>query len=167
MFTDGWAASVCGVEGRKIDPKGVGVMASTTRTSVAEMVTQARSQIENLSPRQVAQELETSGVTGGSGGGVLPNWTVGHTDRFKAACSERAVNNTYTLFGTSDIGSSFSETQAGVEPWQDRQWFIDHSPLTYAPGIYGLQAASKGLSVRLVTLYHPTTPMVLIIWLMA
>jgi NitT/TauT family transport system substrate-binding protein len=34
--------------------------------------------------------------------------------------------------------------------------------LTYAPGIYGLQAASKGLAVRLLTLYHPTTPMVFI-----
>jgi NitT/TauT family transport system substrate-binding protein len=34
--------------------------------------------------------------------------------------------------------------------------------LTFAPGIYGLQAASKGLGVRLVALYHPTTPMVFI-----
>jgi NitT/TauT family transport system substrate-binding protein len=34
--------------------------------------------------------------------------------------------------------------------------------VTYAPGIYGLQAASKGLAVRLVALYHPTTPMVFI-----
>jgi rhodanese-related sulfurtransferase len=62
MFADGRAASVCGAEARKIDPQGEAVMASTTRMSVAEMVTQARSEIENLSPRQVAQELQTSGV---------------------------------------------------------------------------------------------------------
>jgi dipeptidyl aminopeptidase/acylaminoacyl peptidase len=78
---------------------------------------------------------ERLGVLGGSYGGFMTSWTVGHTDRFKAACSERAVNNVSSLFGTSDIGSYFSETQAGVAPWEDRGWFIDHSPLTYAPNI--------------------------------
>jgi dipeptidyl aminopeptidase/acylaminoacyl peptidase len=79
---------------------------------------------------------ERLGVLGGSYGGFMTSWTVGHTDRFKAACSERAVNNTYTLFGTSDIGSFFSETQAGVTPWDHRDWYIEHSPLTYAPNIH-------------------------------
>lgn len=78
---------------------------------------------------------ERLGVLGGSYGGFMTSWIVGHTARFKAACSERAVNNTYTLFGTSDIGSFFAETQAGVRPWEDMQWFIDHSPLTYATQI--------------------------------
>jgi dipeptidyl aminopeptidase/acylaminoacyl peptidase len=78
---------------------------------------------------------ERLGVMGGSYGGFLTSWTVGHTDRFKAACSERAVNNTYTLFGTSDIGHSFSEAQSGYLPWDNMQWYIDHSPLTYAKDI--------------------------------
>jgi dipeptidyl aminopeptidase/acylaminoacyl peptidase len=78
---------------------------------------------------------ERLGVMGGSYGGFLTSWTVGHTDRFKAACSERAVNNTYTLFGTSDIGHSFSEAQSGHLPWENMQWYIDHSPLTYAKDI--------------------------------
>jgi dipeptidyl aminopeptidase/acylaminoacyl peptidase len=75
------------------------------------------------------------GVMGGSYGGFLTSWTVGHTNRFKAACSERAVNNTYTLFGTSDIGHSFSEAQSGYLPWENMQWYVDHSPLTYAMDI--------------------------------
>ncbi|HXP31180.1 MAG TPA: ABC transporter substrate-binding protein, partial [Stellaceae bacterium] len=33
---------------------------------------------------------------------------------------------------------------------------------TYAPGIYGLQAVSKGLPLKLVALYHPATPMAII-----
>jgi dipeptidyl aminopeptidase/acylaminoacyl peptidase len=78
---------------------------------------------------------ERLGVMGGSYGGFLTSWTVGHTGRFKAACSERAVNNTYTLFGTSDIGHSFSEAQSGYLPWENMQWYIDHSPLTYAKDI--------------------------------
>jgi dipeptidyl aminopeptidase/acylaminoacyl peptidase len=78
---------------------------------------------------------ERLGVMGGSYGGFLTSWTVGHTNRFTAACSERAVNNTYTLFGTSDIGHSFSEAQSGYLPWENMQWYIDHSPLTYAKDI--------------------------------
>jgi dipeptidyl aminopeptidase/acylaminoacyl peptidase len=80
-------------------------------------------------------DAERLGVMGGSYGGFLTSWTVGHTNRFKAACSERAVNNTYTLFGTSDIGHSFSEAQSGHLPWENMQWYIDHSPLTYAKEI--------------------------------
>jgi dipeptidyl aminopeptidase/acylaminoacyl peptidase len=75
------------------------------------------------------------GVLGGSYGGFLTSWTVGHTTRFAAACSERAVNNAYTLFGTSDIGHAFSEAQSGYLPWENMQWYIDHSPLTYAQDI--------------------------------
>jgi dipeptidyl aminopeptidase/acylaminoacyl peptidase len=78
---------------------------------------------------------ERLGVMGGSYGGFLTSWTVSHTTRFKAACSERAVNNTYTLFGTSDIGHSFSEAQSGYLPWENMAWYIEHSPLTYAKDI--------------------------------
>ena len=57
------------------------------------------------------------------------------TNRFQAACSERAVNNVATLFGTSDIGASFLEAQSGALPWDNMQWYVDHSPLTYAKNI--------------------------------
>jgi dipeptidyl aminopeptidase/acylaminoacyl peptidase len=77
-------------------------------------------------------DAERLGVMGGSYGGFLTSWIIGHTQRFKAACSERAVNNTYTLFGTSDIGHSFSEMESGYLPWENMQWYMDHSPLTYA-----------------------------------
>ena len=41
-------------------------------------------------------------VCGGSGGGVLTAWIVGHTDRFRAAVSMRPVINWYSLVGTTD-----------------------------------------------------------------
>jgi dipeptidyl aminopeptidase/acylaminoacyl peptidase len=78
---------------------------------------------------------ERLGVLGGSYGGFMTSWVVGHSHRFKAACSERAVNNLHTLFGTSDIGYSFSEEQGGCLPWENLQWYIEHSPLTYAKDI--------------------------------
>jgi dipeptidyl aminopeptidase/acylaminoacyl peptidase len=76
------------------------------------------------------------GVLGGSYGGFLTSWIVGHTRRFRAACSERAVNCQYTMFGTSDIGHSFNVTQlGGALPWEDMARYIERSPLTYAKDI--------------------------------
>jgi dipeptidyl aminopeptidase/acylaminoacyl peptidase len=79
---------------------------------------------------------ERLGVMGGSYGGFLTSWAVSHTQRFKAACSERAANNPYTLFGTSDIGHIFSEAESGYLPWENMQWYIDHAPLTYTKNIH-------------------------------
>jgi len=76
------------------------------------------------------------GVLGGSYGGFLASWTVGHSRRFKAACSERAVNCQYTMFGTSDIGASFNVVElGGPMPWEDMARYIERSPLTYAKDI--------------------------------
>ena len=44
------------------------------------------------------------GVLGGSYGGYMTSWIVSHTDRFRAACSERSVNNFVLEGGSSDIG---------------------------------------------------------------
>ena len=57
---------------------------------------------------------ERLGIMGGSYGGFMTSWIVGHSNRFRAACSERAVNNQHSMFGTSDIGScSTSSSSAG------------------------------------------------------
>lgn len=48
-------------------------------------------------------DADRLGVLGGSYGGYMTSWMVGHTDRFAAACSERGVNNLLTLDLTSDI----------------------------------------------------------------
>ena len=51
---------------------------------------------------------ERLGVMGGSYGGYMTSWIVGHTDRFRAACSERSVNNFLLEGGSSDIGHATS-----------------------------------------------------------
>jgi dipeptidyl aminopeptidase/acylaminoacyl peptidase len=75
------------------------------------------------------------GVLGGSYGGFLTSWIVAHTDRFRAACSERAVNNLHSMFGTSDIGHYFQEWESGGTPWDNPDWYRERSPLTHAPKI--------------------------------
>ena len=74
------------------------------------------------------------GVMGGSYGGYMTSWIVSHTDRFKAALSERAVNNMLSEFGSSDFGW-FHRAYTGVWPFEDVQPYLDQSPTTYAADI--------------------------------
>jgi dipeptidyl aminopeptidase/acylaminoacyl peptidase len=76
------------------------------------------------------------GVGGGSFGGFMTNWIVGHTDRFKAAVTMRCVSNLMSFFGTSDIGFTFLEMQFETEPWEDLEKLLRHSPITYVKNIH-------------------------------
>lgn len=71
------------------------------------------------------------GVLGGSYGGFLTSWTIGHTDRFKSALSERAVNNNLSFSWTSDIGHHFPAGYMGVSHLDDPEEYIRQSPITY------------------------------------
>ncbi|MEM9521950.1 MAG: S9 family peptidase [Actinomycetota bacterium] len=76
-------------------------------------------------------DADRIGVLGGSYGGYMTSWIIGHTNRFAAACSERAVNNLVTLDLTSDIagvaGFWFDTTALG-----DHEEMMAMSPITYA-----------------------------------
>lgn len=72
------------------------------------------------------------GVTGGSYGGFMTNWIIGHTDRFKAAASQRSIANWMSFFGTTDIGYYFSNDQQATTPWNDPEKLWSHSPMKYA-----------------------------------
>lgn len=74
------------------------------------------------------------GVMGGSYGGYMTSWIVSHTDRFRAALSERAVNNLLSEFGSSDIGW-FMKGYTGVFPFEDVRPYLEQSPTTYAANI--------------------------------
>jgi dipeptidyl aminopeptidase/acylaminoacyl peptidase len=78
-------------------------------------------------------ELDSSrlGVLGGSHGGFMTSWIVGHTDRFKAAVSERAVNAIDSFEGSSDIGWGFGQDL--YSPDRSKWW--EMSPLAYADDI--------------------------------
>ncbi len=75
------------------------------------------------------------GVTGGSYGGFMTNWVVGHTDRFKAAVTQRCISNWISFFGVSDIGYTFTENEHNVTPFNGFDKLIFHSPLTYVENI--------------------------------
>ncbi len=77
-------------------------------------------------------DADRVGVTGGSYGGFMTNWIIGHTDRFKAAASQRSISNWISKFCTTDIGYYFVNDQIQGTPWNDQEKLWWHSPLKYA-----------------------------------
>lgn len=74
------------------------------------------------------------GVTGGSYGGYMTNWIVGHTNRFKAAITGRSVVNFISFFGSSDIGYD-DYRELGCQPWEDWMRLLKMSPIYYVKNI--------------------------------
>ncbi len=74
------------------------------------------------------------GVLGGSYGGYMTSWMIGHDHRFKAALSERAVNNLLSLEWTSDI-AGFFRFEFGTDQLEHPEEYIRMSPITYARDI--------------------------------
>lgn len=72
-------------------------------------------------------------VCGGSGGGVLTAWIVGHTDRFAAAVSMRPVINWHSFVGTTDGPSWYNQFRK--YPWEDPMEFAVRSPLHYVANV--------------------------------
>ncbi len=73
-------------------------------------------------------------VTGGSYGGYMTAWIVGHSDRFCAAVAQRGVYNLVSFYGVTDIPLFLSD-QFDVTPTQDNELLWRHSPLAYADDI--------------------------------
>ncbi len=77
---------------------------------------------------------ERIAVMGGSYGGYMTSWIIGHTDRFRCAISERAVNEMVSEDGSSDF-AGFFRGYVGAHPWEAPEAYRQISPLTYAEQI--------------------------------
>lgn len=71
-------------------------------------------------------------VTGGSGGGTLTAWIIGHTDRFRAAVVAKPVINWESFVLTADISPFFTKYWFSGMPWEKPEEYRRRSPLTYA-----------------------------------
>jgi dipeptidyl aminopeptidase/acylaminoacyl peptidase len=80
-------------------------------------------------------DAERLGVIGGSYGGYMTSWIVSHTDRFKAAVSERAVNSFVSMWGSSDAGWDM-KGYFGSFLYEDVEAYLRLSPLSYAQNIH-------------------------------
>ena len=72
------------------------------------------------------------GMTGGSYGGFMANWIVGHTDRFAAVASQRSIANFISKCLTTDIGYYHNLCAVQSDPWNSPEEMWNRSPLKYA-----------------------------------
>ena len=82
----------------------------------------------NIDPKRVCE-------TGGSYGGFMTNWIIGHTDRFCAAASQRSISNWISFGFIADIGEYFAPDQCGAKGMYgnaNTEQLWAHSPLKYA-----------------------------------
>lgn len=69
-------------------------------------------------------------ITGGSGGGVLSSWTIGKTNRYKAAAVLYPVINWYSFAVSSDIPVTVSKYWFRAMPWEDPDHYLSRSPIS-------------------------------------
>lgn len=81
-----------------------------------------------IDPKRVSE-------TGGSYGGFMTNWIIGHTDRFCACASQRSISNWLSFWGVSDIGSYFAPDQTAGDLYDDPAALWAQSPLKYAKNV--------------------------------
>ncbi|MGZ4339099.1 MAG: prolyl oligopeptidase family serine peptidase [Gaiellaceae bacterium] len=118
-YSEAWGRAICGPAG------GIGPgWGSVDYEDVMGVVDTALERFPFL-------DAERLGVLGGSYGGYLTSWIVGHTKRFKAALSERSVNHLVSAFGSSDVFWIF-ERQFGGPMWDNVEEWLRMSPATYA-----------------------------------
>ena len=122
-YSEQWGRAI---KGPKTADKGSG-WGGVDFEDLMAVTDQAIKQFPFVDPKRV-------GVMGGSYGGYMTSWIIGHTNRFKAAISERAVNNMYTMAYTSDIGAYF-RAELGPLYLDDPEEFLRISPITYVRDI--------------------------------
>ncbi|HEV2438518.1 MAG TPA: S9 family peptidase [bacterium] len=71
------------------------------------------------------------GVCGGSYGGYMTNWIVGHTQRFRAGVTLRSTCNRYNHWGTGDIAYHGARWEFPGAPWESPEFYLERSPITY------------------------------------
>jgi dipeptidyl aminopeptidase/acylaminoacyl peptidase len=75
------------------------------------------------------------GVTGGSGGGLLTDWIVGHTDRFAAAAAQRDIASWAAWWYAADF-TLFQPSWFKAPPFDDPQDYVNRSPITYIKNVH-------------------------------
>jgi dipeptidyl aminopeptidase/acylaminoacyl peptidase len=75
------------------------------------------------------------GVTGGSGGGLLTDWVVTQTNRFKAAVAQRDITDWAAWWYTADVAGFHQSFWPKTPPFDNVELFKAHSPITFVNNI--------------------------------
>ena len=94
----------------------------------------ALADVERVVDEAVARgyaDPKKTAIMGGSYGGYLTAWAVGHTDRFACAIADRLVGDLPSMAGTCDFPWSHGTYYAG-NAWDDPADLWQNSPLAFA-----------------------------------
>ncbi|QUL98066.1 MAG: S9 family peptidase [Candidatus Fermentithermobacillus carboniphilus] len=80
-------------------------------------------------------DRDRMGVTGGSYGGYMTNWIIGHTRKFRAAVSQRSTCNRMSQFGSSDAAYTNGEFEFPGDPWDNPMAYLERSPIMYVRNV--------------------------------
>ena len=89
--------------------------------------------VDEVAARDYVDE-ENMFVTGGSFGGFMTGWTVGHTDRFKGAVAQRGVYDLSSFYGSTDA-FKLVEWDFGTLPWKEPEFLWEQSPVAHAENV--------------------------------
>lgn len=108
---------------------------------------------------------ERMGVIGYSYGGVLTNYLIAHTNRFRAACSGAGIWESFSDFGTSDYGFIFTYFYDGKLPWEDFQQYWNESAISGAANVRTPTLVVTGGSDRRVPTHQSYELYRTLVWL--
>jgi dipeptidyl aminopeptidase/acylaminoacyl peptidase len=85
--------------------------------------------------REGIADPERLGIGGWSNGGFMTEWTITHTNRFKAAVAEAAHSDMFSLYGTSQSAPPFLRANFGSTPYVNRAQYDAHSPIAFVDSV--------------------------------
>jgi len=88
--------------------------------------------VTNYLARQPDVDARRLGVLGGSYGGFMTTWMLGHNRRFKAGVTMRQAGNRLIQFGASDYNAGERHSFGGAWPWQKPLAYLRQSPNFHA-----------------------------------
>jgi len=89
--------------------------------------------VDEVTAREAIDEEEVY-VTGGSFGGFMTGWLVGHTDRFRAAVAQRGVFDLASFYGSTDA-FKLVEWDFDTTPWEEPEFLWGHSPVAHVEDV--------------------------------
>ena len=92
-------------------------------------------EIVDYSSKKFGLNKNYFGVIGGSYGGFMVNWIIGHTNQFRAAVTDRSISDQVSFYFSSDIGPRFNSDQIGGNPYDDLDHYWAKSPLKYVRNV--------------------------------
>ncbi len=87
--------------------------------------------VETVAAREYVDESNVF-LTGGSFGGYMTSWTVGQTDYFEGAVSQRGVYDLTGFYGSTDGAYKLVEGDYDTTPWEEPEFLWEQSPVGHA-----------------------------------